>query len=148
MKKNTRNTESPTRSTKFRKSDQVTIGMDVGDKTSRYCALNKAGVGTHSLVTIRVRAALVESRTQLVDAARGLTKPLVEIVESLTEKIKECDWKIEQTAPDRHPETKLLRQVSGVGPQIALPAQAAGAGGARHYGAAGAGHGLFLLISL
>ena len=103
------------------------------------------------LMTIRIRAALVEARSGLVNAARGLTKamgerlascdadqmdteklrdlpgelrdifqPLVEEVESLTEKIKECDRKIEQIARDRYPETQLLRQVSGVGPLIAL----------------------------
>ena len=83
------------------------------------------------LMTIRIRAALVEARTGLVNAARGLTKamgerlascdadqmdteklrdlpgelrdifqPLVEEVESLTEKIKECDRKMEQIARD------------------------------------------------
>src|SRR5947209_12495131 len=103
------------------------------------------------LMTIRIRAELVESRTGLVNAARGLAKaigerlrscdadqmdtekleglpaelrgifrPLVEEVESLTEKIKECDSKIEQIARDRYPETQLLRQVNGVGPLIAL----------------------------
>jgi transposase len=103
------------------------------------------------LLTIRIRSALLEARTGLVNAARGLTKatgerlpscdadqmsvekleelpadlrdllkPLLEEVESLTEKIKECDGKIEQIARDRYPETKLLRQVSGVGPLIAL----------------------------
>jgi transposase len=103
------------------------------------------------LMTIRIRAALVEARTGLVNAARGLTKamgerlgscdadqmnveklegvpaelgellkPLVEAVESLTNKIKGCDRTIEQIARDRYPETKLLRQVSGVGPLIAL----------------------------
>jgi transposase len=245
MKKNNKNSKSPMRSKKIRKSDRVTIGMDLGDKTSRYCVLNAAGevvtegacattrkgmaqmfgalphcriaieVGTHSrwvsqllkslghevivanarqlklisqssrkndkldaemlarlartdatllrpirhrseeaqkdLMTIRIRAALVEARTGLVNSARGLTKargerlascdtdqmdveklkqlpadlretlkPLLAEVESLTETIKECDRKIEQIARDRYPETKLLRQVSGVGPMIAL----------------------------
>ena len=245
MKKNNKNAKSPTRSKTIRKSDQITIGMDLGDKTSRCCLLNAAGdvlaeqacattkkgmaqmfgamrhcriaieVGTHSpwvsrelkkyghevivanarqvklisqssrkndkmdarmlarlarmdpallrpirhrseeaqkdLMTIRIRAALVEARTGLVNAARGLTKavgerlpscdadqldteklgalpadlretlrPLLEEVESLTEKIKECDRKVEQIAGDRYPETQLLRQVSGVGPLIAL----------------------------
>jgi transposase len=100
---------------------------------------------------IRVRAALVETRTKLINAARGLSKamgerlascdadqmevekleevpadlretlkPLVEQVESLTEKIKECDAKIEQIARERYPETELLRQVHGVGTLIAL----------------------------
>jgi transposase len=248
MKENiSKSKKSPTRSNteELRKSDRVTIGMDLGDKSSRYCAVNDAGdvvvegscpttkkgmtqefgaiphcriaieVGTHSpwvsrelkklghevivanarqvklisqssrkndkmdarmlarlarvdpellrpiqhrseeaqkdLMTIRIRAALVETRTGLVNAARGLTKatgerlvscdadqmetgklgelpadlrellkPLLEEVESLTEKIKECDRKVEQIARDRYPETKLLRQVSGVGPLIAL----------------------------
>jgi transposase len=223
----------------------VTIGMDLGDKSSRYCVLNEAGevvlersvgstkkamtqvfgamprcriameVGTHSpwvsrllqklghevlvanarqvklisqssrkndrldaqmlarlarvdpqllrpirhrseqaqghLTVIRVRAALVDARTGLVNAARGLAKamgerlpkcdadqmgqerlqllgeglrealrPLLQEVESLTEKIKECDVKIEQIGRTEYPETCLLRQVSGVGTLIAL----------------------------
>jgi transposase len=100
---------------------------------------------------IRVRAALVEGRTALVNAARGLSKaagerlpscdadqmdvermaeapaelrevlrPLIETVESMTEKIHECDRKLEQIARDRYPETKLLKQVKGVGTLIAL----------------------------
>jgi transposase len=86
-------------------------------------------------MTIRIRAALVEARTGLVNATRGLTKaigerlpacdadqmdtekleglpadvrqtlkPLLEEVASLTEKIKQCDNKIEQIARDRYPE--------------------------------------------
>jgi transposase len=38
----------------------------------------------------------------------------------LTKQIKELDTKIEQIAGTEYPETKLLRQVSGVGPLIAL----------------------------
>jgi transposase len=103
------------------------------------------------LLAIRVRAALVEARTSLVNTARGLVKalgerlpncdadnlgtekmeglppelqetlkPLLEQVESLTEKIHESDGKIEQIARKQYPETELLRQVSGVGPLIAL----------------------------
>ena len=103
------------------------------------------------LLTIRIRAALVEARTSLVNAARGFAKaqgdrlpscdadamgvekmeglpaemrerlrPLLEQVESLTEKIQESDAKIEQIARTQYPETELLRQVSGVGTLIAL----------------------------
>jgi transposase len=244
MRKNSRNAKSLAGSTKNRTKDRLTIGIDLGDKTSRYCVLNAAGevvqegscpttpkgmaerfagmprcriaieVGTHSpwvsralskyghevivanarqvklisessrkndqldaqmlarlarvdpkllrpirhrseeaqrdLLVIRVRAALLEGRTALVNTARGLTKaagerlrscdadqmdtakledvpaelrellkPLLEEIESLTKKIKECDGKIEQIA-DRYAETKLLRQVSGVGVLTAL----------------------------
>jgi transposase len=103
------------------------------------------------LMAIRVRASLVEARTMLVNAGRGLAKaqgsrlpvcgtdsmgvekleglpeplctrlrPLREQVESLTEKIQELDRNIEQIARTRYPETKLLKQVKGVGTLIAL----------------------------
>jgi transposase len=223
----------------------ITIGVDVGDKTSRYCVLDRGGtvvkeghmattkkgllqvfgpmkrsrvaleVGTHSpwvsrllsslghetivanarqvrlisassrkddrldaqtlarlarvdplllrpirhrsekaqahLMTIRVRAALVEVRAKLVHTARGLVKgwgerlpkcdadqmrvgrleglpaelrprlePLLQEIESLTEKIQQSDNEIEQIARTEYPETALLKQVQGVGTLIAL----------------------------
>jgi transposase len=244
MKKNSTVAQSPKRAA-ARQEGPITIGMDLGDKTSRYCVLGKNGerlsegsvattrkamtqkfagmrrcrvameVGTHSpwlsrwltslgfevivanarqvqlisansrkndrmdaqllarlarvdpqllrpirhrseraqtdLMTIRVRATLVEARTSLVNAARGFAKaqgdrlpacdtdsmgvermeslpegmrdrlrPLLEQVESLTEKIHELDANIEQIAGTQYPETELLRQVSGVGTLIAL----------------------------
>jgi transposase len=244
MKKNSITPQSSKRRTMASK-ELITIGMDLGDRTSRYCMLDGNGevveerslattrkgmtqifgglrrcriaieVGTHSpwvsrllkslghevivanarqvklissssrkddrldaqmlarlarvdpgllrpirhrsekaqehLMKIRVRAALVEGRTSLVNAARGLTKamgerlpacdadclgveemaglpaglqetlkPLLEQVESLTEKIKACDKELEQIARSEYPETCLLQQVSGVGTLIAL----------------------------
>ncbi len=242
MKKNSIRSKSPTACKKARR---VTIGMDLGDKTSRFCVLDDDGqvvregsvgttqkamtqvfarlgrcrvaleVGTHSpwlsrllksfghevivanarqvklisqssrkddrldaqtlarlarvdpqllrpirhrseraqrhLMAIRVRASLVEARTGLINSARGLAKaigerlpssdtdqmgverleelpaevqetlrPLLAIVESLTEQIQASNKKIEQIARNEYPETELLRQVSGVGPLIAL----------------------------
>jgi transposase len=236
---------SPERRKRNGKCGTLTIGMDVGDKSSRYCVMDSAGVvlkeasvattkkgmaqtfatlphsriaievGTHSpwlsrllksyghevivanarqvrvisqssrkddkldaqmlarlarvdpvllrpirhrseqaqadLLVIRVRSALVEARTGLINAARGFAKatgerlaacdadqmgveklgdlpgalqetlgPLLREVESLTERIKECDRKIEQIAGSRYPETKLLKQVKGVGTLISL----------------------------
>ena len=103
------------------------------------------------LMKIRVRATLVEARTSLINAARGLAKsagerlpgcdadqmgeeqagslpaalretltPLLQQVESLTEKIKASDRELEQIARKDYPETELLRQVCGVGVLIAL----------------------------
>ena len=103
------------------------------------------------LLAIRVRAALVDARTSLVNAARGFAqasgerlpacdadsldvetmnalpaglqerlRPLLEQIESLTVQIKEADQKLEQIARIEYPETKLLRQISGVGVLIAL----------------------------
>jgi transposase len=244
MKKNNTCQQNPRRRTPVRPGS-LTIGMDLGDKTSRYCVLDEQGeivqegsvattkkgmaqkfgalrrcrmameVGTHSpwvsrllggyghevivanarqvklisassrkddrldaqtlarlarvdpqllrpirhrspraqahLMLIRVRAALLETRTSLVNTARGLAKsvgerlpkcdpdqmrvermeglpaqlqqalqPLLQEVESLTEKIRESDVSLEQIARTEYPETALLQQVSGVGTLIAL----------------------------
>lgn len=246
MKKRSTSVLSPKRTAKAKRNEEpMTIGMDLGDKHSRYCLLRGDGqvlreasvattkkaitqvfgamgqarvaieVGTHSpwvsrllerlghevivanarqvkliaqssrktdrvdaqtlarlaridpqllrpirhrseqaqadLMKIRVRARLVETRTDLINAARGLAKsvgerlpacdadqmgeeqagslpaalqetlqPLLEQVESLTEKIKASDRELEQIARKDYPETKLLEQVCGVGVLIAL----------------------------
>jgi len=242
MKKDSIRSKSPRTE---KKVQRVTIGMDLGDKTSRFCVLDPDGqvlresrvgttrkamtqvfgqlgrcrvaieVGTHSpwvsrllkslghevivanarqvklisassrkddcldaqtlarlarvdpqllrpirhrseraqqhLMVIRVRASLVGARTALVNTVRGLAKaigerlpscdpdqmgvqrmeslsaevgetlrPLLQEVESLTAKIQALDQKIEQIARSEYPETRLLRQVSGVGALIAL----------------------------
>lgn len=102
------------------------------------------------LTVIRARAALVEARTMLINAARGLAKsygerfakcgstrvrpelaanlsaelraalePLLAQVRALSESIAGYDRQIE-TLCQQYPETRRLRQVSGVGPLIAL----------------------------
>jgi transposase len=102
------------------------------------------------LTEIRARAGLVSARTALVNAARGLVKsygerlrrcgtqqvsreitsglstglrgalePLLREVESLNERIKEYDRRIDRMAKERYPETALLKQVKGVGDLIA-----------------------------
>jgi transposase len=102
------------------------------------------------LGVIRARAELVEGRTSLINAARGLTKPmgeqlkscdadtvresmaeglseatqkvirpLLKSVEVITQQIKVYDEQI-QEIEKRYPETKLLKQVHGVGRLIAL----------------------------
>jgi transposase len=43
MKKNNNASKSPQRVTKIRKPDRVTIGMDLGDRTSRMCFLDEEG---------------------------------------------------------------------------------------------------------
>ena len=245
MKKRNTVQQSPKRTPKGAARRSLTIGMDLGDKSSRWCLLDEEGavvdegsvattkkamlqtfssrprcriameVGTHSpwisrllsrlgyevivanarrvqliskssskddrmdartlarlarvdpqllrpirhrreeaqqdLMVIRVRAALVDARTSLVNAARGLAKsvgerlptcdadalvpaklaglpkslqqtlrPLLEEVEGMTARIKASDQHVEQIARTKYPETELLRQVSGVGPLIAL----------------------------
>jgi transposase len=92
------------------------------------------------LTVIRARAELVSARTALVNAARGLVKsygqrelaaalstelrdvlePLLKEIESLNERIKEYDERMEKIAKEVYPEVSLLKQVKGVGTQIAL----------------------------
>jgi transposase len=102
------------------------------------------------LAVIRGRAELMTARTQLINSARGLVKPmgerlkkcdadqvsaglgatlsegaqtavgpLLKSVEAISEQIGEYDEQIEGIAK-RYPEVKLLEQVYGVGPLIAL----------------------------
>jgi transposase len=56
----------------------------------------------------------------LPSAVQAVLKPLLEEVESLTEKIHACEEGIEQIARTEYPETERLQQVSGVGTLIAL----------------------------
>jgi len=103
------------------------------------------------LTVIRARAELVSARTALVNAARGLVKsygerlpkcgtqqvsrelaaglstelrevlePLLKEIESLNERIQEYDQRMEKIAKEVYPEVCLLKQVKGVGTQIAL----------------------------
>src|ERR1700680_2721547 len=103
------------------------------------------------LTVIRARAELVSARTALVNAARGLVKsygqrlpkcgtyqvsrelatalstelrdvlePLLQAIESLNERIQEYDERMEKIAKEVYPEVSLLKQVKGVGTQIAL----------------------------
>src|SRR6202161_1998526 len=103
------------------------------------------------LTVIRARAELVSARTALVNAARGLVKSygqrlpkcgtyqvkeklaegvsaelrdvlaaLLREVESLNERIKEYDERMEKIAQEVYPEVSWLKQVKGVGTQMAL----------------------------
>ena len=47
-------------------------------------------------------------------------EPSLQVIELLTEKIKEFDKKIEKLCAENYPETELLRQIAGVGPVAAL----------------------------
>jgi transposase len=101
------------------------------------------------LTVIRARAELVSARTALVNAglvksfgqrlpkcgtqqvgrelAAGLStemrevlEPLLHEIESLNERIKEYDQRMEKIAKERYPQVAQLQQVKGVGTQIAL----------------------------
>jgi transposase len=57
---------------------------------------------------------------QLPSELAEVLGPIVETVGSLTEKINDYDRRVEELAAERYPETRLLRQVSGVGSLTAL----------------------------
>jgi transposase len=62
----------------------------------------------------------VEKMEALPESLQETLRPLLEQVESLTEKIQKLDTTIEQIARTKYPETELLQQVHGVGTLIAL----------------------------
>ena len=103
------------------------------------------------LTVIRARAGLVRARTALVNTARGLAKsygerlrgcnvrnmnpekaqglspelrsalePLLAGIESLSERIREYNERIEKLAQESYPQAAQLKQVKGVGTLIAL----------------------------
>ena len=47
-------------------------------------------------------------------------RPILETIGSLTERIRDYDRKLEAVSEEHYPETKLLRQVEGIGPLTAL----------------------------
>ena len=122
--------------------------MDV----SLLCPVRHRSAETQAdLAIVRSRNALVAARIQLVNSVRGMVKavggrlpksttaafghsalpqvpealksavtPLLTSIRALTEQIRRYDVEIEQLADKKYPETRLLRQVKGVGPLIVL----------------------------
>ena len=61
-----------------------------------------------------------ELATALSTELRDVLEPLLQAIESLNERIKEYDERMEKIATEVYPEVSLLKQVKGVGTQIAL----------------------------
>ena len=61
-----------------------------------------------------------ELATALSTELRDVLQPLLQAIESLNERIKEYDERMEKIATEVYPEVSLLKQVKGVGTQIAL----------------------------
>jgi transposase len=57
---------------------------------------------------------------EIPEELQEVLRPVLETIASLTERIKAYERKLEALAEERYPETKLLRQVRGVGPLTAL----------------------------
>ncbi len=54
------------------------------------------------------------------DALRPALEPILEQIGSLTERIREYERRLETLSEEHYPETRLLRQVEGIGPLTAL----------------------------
>src|SRR5467141_3324678 len=61
-----------------------------------------------------------ELATELSAELREVLEPLLKEIESLNERIKEYDVRMEKIAREGYPQVELLKQVKGVGTQIAL----------------------------
>src|ERR1700682_5424390 len=61
-----------------------------------------------------------ELAAKLSAELRDVLEPLLKEIESLNERIKEYDERMEKIAQEVYPEVSLLKQVKGVGTQIAL----------------------------
>src|SRR5262249_31218165 len=61
-----------------------------------------------------------ELAAKLSTELRDVLEPLLKEIESLNERIKEYDERMEKIAKEVYPEVSLLKQVKGVGTQIAL----------------------------
>jgi transposase len=57
---------------------------------------------------------------EIPQALRAALEPILQIIASLTERIRDYDRKLEKLAGEHYPETELLRQVVGVGALTAL----------------------------
>jgi transposase len=104
-----------------------------------------------SMAVLRSRNTLVETRSKLINHARGIVKPLggkirpcsaeafhkvapedvpaglkgalapvLEIIERVTQQIRQLDKLIEELCDTKYPRTAFLRQVAGVGPVTSL----------------------------
>jgi transposase len=108
----------------------------------------RASQQREDLMLVRARGAAVESRTSLINSARGLAKahgfrlksrssssfhkepldeslqpalaPLLSMIEQLSKTIAAYDRQIERLCSSRYPQTRLLTQVHGVGSLTAL----------------------------
>jgi transposase len=90
------------RQTRNFREQKLTIGLDLGDRSSWYCVLDEAG---EVLLEQKLQAAL---------------EPLLAAIKSLSERIYEYNQQIEKIARESYPQVARLKQVKGVGTLIAL----------------------------
>ena len=82
--------------------------------------LKSLGIQSKSPSSASFTKKLVESLNQHHSDALKLVDPMLDIIDSLSEKIKELDKALNLLADTKYPETQGLREISGVGPITAL----------------------------
>jgi hypothetical protein len=100
------NTVGKSSVTRKRANRKLTVGIDLGDRSSRYCLLDEQG----SCGTGQVCEELAES---LSAPLKNALQPLLAEVESVSAHIREYDEQIENIGKSRYPEIGLLKQVHG-----------------------------------
>lgn len=65
-------------------------------------------------------AASFGHKAKIPEAFNTALKPILEMIQELTNKIRQYDLLVKETAASKYPETEGLRQVGGVGPLTAL----------------------------
>jgi transposase len=61
-----------------------------------------------------------KAKQELPAEVRDILRPLVDMVKSVSEFIRSYDERIDRIATEKYPQTKMLRQVKGVGPLTSL----------------------------
>jgi transposase len=74
----------------------------------------------HRLPKCPARSFHKRASEHIPEALRPALEPVLEQIGSLTERIRDYDRRLETISEERYPETKLLRQVEGIGPLTAL----------------------------
>jgi transposase len=75
----------------------------------------------HACPSVRLEASTTSKVAEQIPQALSVAlAPILEIIASLTERIRDYDRKLEKLAAEHYPETELLRQVVGVGALRAL----------------------------
>src|SRR5207245_19363 len=100
---------------------KLTLGLDLGDRNSWYCVVDEAGqIQLEQRVRTNVRNMNPEKAEGLSPELQAALEPLLNAIESLSERIVEYNERIENLAQQSYPQVALLKQIKGVGTLIAL----------------------------
>src|SRR5438093_228544 len=112
------------------KSSNITVGLDLGDRRHRFCALDERGevVEQDSICNDRVSLRKLAGRyhgalgvmEEVPESVREMITPSVQALAELTARIKMLELEINTLAQMKYPQSAQLQQIPGVGPITAL----------------------------